>query len=101
VGWTPGRVRGWDRKKDLPPGEELIACFRPFLEDSVASDLSPKTIQKRVDGVWALGGEIIRDLKENRSLRRRSIEQLLGRAATTLVRLHLPQNHLPIPDEGN
>ena len=48
----------------MPTGEELVACFRPFLEDLVASDLSPKTIQKHVDNRWALGGEIIRDLNE-------------------------------------
>ena len=66
---------GWE--KDLPPGEKLVACFRPFLEDLVASDLSPKTIQKHVDNLWALGGEIIRSLNENPSLRRKGIEQIL------------------------
>ena len=66
---------GWE--KDLPPGEKLVACFRPFLEGLVASDLSPKTIQKHVDNLWALGGEIIRDLNENPFLRRKSIEQIL------------------------
>ena len=66
---------GWE--KDLPPGEKLVACFRPFLEDLVTSDLSPKTIQKHVNNLWALGGEIIRDLNENPSLRRKSIPQLL------------------------
>jgi hypothetical protein len=65
-------------EKDLPPGEKLVACFRPFLDGLVASDLSPKTIQKHVDNLWALGGEIIRDLHENPSLRRKSIEQILG-----------------------
>jgi hypothetical protein len=30
----------------------------------VVSDLSPKTIQKHVDNLWALGGEIIRDLDD-------------------------------------
>jgi hypothetical protein len=65
-------------EKDLPPGEKLVACFRPFLEGLVASDLSPKTIQKHVDNLWALGGEIIRDLYENPSLRRKSIEQILS-----------------------
>jgi hypothetical protein len=65
------------RERDVPPGEKLAACFRPFLEDLVASDLSPKTIQKHVDNLWALGGEIIRDLSENPSLRRKSIEQIL------------------------
>jgi hypothetical protein len=74
---------GWPRawmgmEKDLLPGERLVACFRPFLDGLVASDLSPKTIQKQVDNLWALGGEIIRDLHENPSLRRKSIEQVLG-----------------------
>jgi hypothetical protein len=67
---------GWE--KDLPPGEKLVACFRPFLEDLVASDLSPKTIQKHVDNLWALGGEIIRDLNETPSQRRKPIEQILA-----------------------
>jgi hypothetical protein len=64
-------------EKDLPPGEKLVACFRPFLEDLVASDLSPKTIQKHIDNLWALGGEIIRDLNETPSLRRKNIEPIL------------------------
>src|SRR5687768_3206704 len=63
----PRSWQGW--KKDLPPGEKLVHCFRPFLEELVGSDLSPKTIQKHVDNLWALGGEIIRDLNENPSLR--------------------------------
>jgi hypothetical protein len=53
-------------EKDLPPGEKLVACFRPFLEYLAASDLSPKTIQKHVDNMWALGGEFIRDLNDNK-----------------------------------
>ena len=64
-------------ENDVPPGDELVACFRPFLEDLVASDLSPKIIQKHVDNLWALGGEIIRDLNESPSLRRQSIERIL------------------------
>jgi hypothetical protein len=73
-GW-PRSWMGWE--KDLPPGEHLVARFRPFLEALVTSDLSPKTIQRHVDNVWALGGEIIRDLNENPSLRKKSIEQIL------------------------
>jgi hypothetical protein len=67
---------GWE--KDVPPGEELVACFRPFVEDLVASNLSPKTVQKHVDNLWALGGEIIRDLNGNPSLRRKTIKQILN-----------------------
>jgi serine/threonine protein kinase len=44
---------------------------------TMISDLSPRTIQRHVDNLWALGGEIIRDLNEDSSLRRKSIEQLL------------------------
>ena len=66
---------GWE--KDLPPGEELVARFRPFLEHLVVSGLSSKTSQRHVDNLWALGGEIIRDLNEDPSLRRKSMDQIL------------------------
>lgn len=66
---------GWE--KDLPAGEKLVACFRPFLEDLIASDLSPKTIQRHVDNLWALGGTIIRELNETPSLRTKNIQQIL------------------------
>jgi hypothetical protein len=64
-------------EKDIPPGEKLVACFRPFLQTLAASDLSPKTVQKHVDNLWALGGEIIRYLNETPSLRRKGIEEVL------------------------
>ena len=73
-GW-PRSWMGWE--KDLPPGERLVACFRPFLEHLVGSDLSPKTIQKHVDNIWALGGEIIRDLNQTPSLRKEPVEKIL------------------------
>jgi hypothetical protein len=73
-GW-PRSWMGWE--KDLPPGEKLVASFRPFLEHLVSSDLAPKTIQKHVDNIWALGGEIIRDLNENPSLRKKPVENVL------------------------
>lgn len=65
-------------EKDLPPGEKLVACFRPFLQQLVGSDLSPKTIQKHVDNLWLLGGEIIRDLNQTPSLRKAPVEKLLS-----------------------
>ena len=65
-------------EKDVLPGEKLVACFRPFLEYLVAcADLSPKTIHKHVDHLWVLGGEIIRDLNETPSLRKKNIERIL------------------------
>jgi len=65
-------------EKDLPAGEALVTCFRPFLDFLVSSGLSPKTIQKHVDNLWVLGGEIIRDLHTTPSLRQVPIEKLLG-----------------------
>jgi hypothetical protein len=63
--------------KDLPPGEQLLLHFRPFIEHLVSSNLSPKTIRRHVDNLWLLGGEIIRDLHYDPSLRRRTAERLL------------------------
>ncbi len=71
---------GWE--KDLPPGEQLVRCFRPFLEYLAASDLAPKTIQKHVDNLWVLGGEIIRDLNETPSLRKARMGRLLSEAVS-------------------
>ena len=70
--------RSWmGLEKDLPPGEELVACFRPFIEHLASSSLSPKTIRRHVDNLWMLGGEIIRDLNYDPSLRKMAAEQLL------------------------
>src|SRR5437870_8647243 len=68
-------LNSWPRswmglEKDLSPGEQLVTLFRPFLENLAGSNLSPNTIQKHVDNVWALGGEFIRDLQSDPSLRR-------------------------------
>jgi hypothetical protein len=73
-----GGPRSWmGLEKDLQPGEHLVACFRPFLKYLTASELSPKTIQKHVDNMWALGGEFIRDLNDNPALRKRPVDQIL------------------------
>ena len=70
--------RSWmGLEKDLPPGEQLRTLFRPFLEQLAASNLSPKTIQKHVDNMWALGGEFIRDLHSDSSLRKKPVELVL------------------------
>src|SRR5882757_39309 len=71
----PRAWMGWE--KDLPPGEKLVTYFRPFLQHLASTSLSPKTIRKHVDNLWVLGGEIIRDLHETPSLRRKSVEEIL------------------------
>ncbi|HWO32795.1 MAG TPA: hypothetical protein VNO32_28695 [Candidatus Acidoferrum sp.] len=70
--------RSWmGLEKDLPPGAELVACLRPFIEHLVSSSLSPKTIRQHVDNLWTLGGEIIRDLNYTPSLRKVAAQRLL------------------------
>src|SRR5437763_13835137 len=76
-------LNGWPRswmglEKDLPPGEQLVVLFRPFLEHLAASKLSSKTIQMHVDNMWALGGEFIRDLNDNPALRKKAVELVLA-----------------------
>ena len=64
-------------EKDLPPGEQLVALLRPFIEHLALSNLSPNTIRRHVDNLWLLGGELIRDLHYDPSLRKRAPERLL------------------------
>jgi hypothetical protein len=65
-------------EKDVPAGEQLLVLFRPFLEHLAASNLSTKTIQKHVDNMWALGGEFIRELHSDSSLRKKPVERVLS-----------------------
>ena len=70
--------RSWmGLEKDLPPGEALIVCFRPFIEHLASKGLAKTTIRQHVDNLWVLGGELIRDLHETPSLRKVPIETLV------------------------
>jgi hypothetical protein len=71
----PERWMGEER--DLPPGRKLVACFTPFLMHLATSGLSKRTIQRHVDNLWILGGEIIRDLNEDPPLRKVAAELLI------------------------
>ncbi len=71
--------RSWmGLEEDLPSGEQILDCFRPFLQRLAESGLAPKTIRKHVDNLWLLGGELIRDLHEDPPLRKLSAARLLS-----------------------
>jgi hypothetical protein len=71
--------RSWmGLEKDLTPGEQLLAFFRPFIEHLASLGLSPKTIRNHVDNLWMLGGEIIRDLNDDPSLIKVAADRLLS-----------------------
>ena len=63
--------------EDIPPGEKMVAYFRPFIEHLIGLNLAGKTIRKHVDNLWILGGEIIRDLNETPPLRKAPVEALV------------------------
>ena len=65
---------------DIPPGEQLVAAFRPFLDHLLARRLSRNTLRKHVDNLWRLGGELIRDVNTTPALRKRPMAALLFEA---------------------
>lgn len=66
-------------EKDIPPGEEMVAHFRSFLEHLVEENLSGRTIRKHIDNLRILGGEIIRELHNTPKLRKMPVEELVFR----------------------
>lgn len=64
-------------ERDLVPGQKIVEYFTPFLLHLAGSGLTKKTIQKHVDNLWALGGEIIRDLQETPKLRKKPVNELI------------------------
>jgi hypothetical protein len=67
-------------EQDLPAGQQLLPYFRRFIEHLASSSLSSKTIRRPVDNLWSLGGELIRDLHYDRSLRKLPADRLLHQA---------------------
>ena len=67
-------------EKDLLPGEQLLPYFQQFIEHLASSGLASKTIRRHVDNLWSLGGEIIRDLHYDPSLRKLTADRLLRQA---------------------
>jgi len=67
-------------EKDLLPGQQLLNCFRPFIEHLASSNLAPKTVRRHINHLWPLGGRIIRDLNETPSKRKHLVSHLLFQA---------------------
>ena len=63
--------------RDIPPGLRIVECFKPFLRELPAPFMSRKTLRRHRDNIWALGGEVIRQLQMDCSHRRRPIEQIV------------------------
>jgi len=63
--------------RDLPPGQQMVECFKPFLRHLLSSNLSAKTLRKHRDNLWQLGGEIISDLHDSPRLRKWPMAQVV------------------------
>ncbi len=72
--------RSWMGRKKTCRQEELVVCFRPFIEHLASSSLSSKTILRHVDNLWIEGGEIVRELNYTPSLRKVAAQRLLREA---------------------
>lgn len=64
---------------DLVPGQQIVVALEPFLLHLTASGLSRKVLAKHRDNLWLLGGELIRRMQNDPSLRRGSADDLLDR----------------------
>ena len=63
--------------RDIPHGQRMVACFKPFLGEMLALPLSRKTLRRHRDNIWVLGGEVISRLQMDSGLRRRPVEQVV------------------------
>lgn len=73
----PRRWRGDDA--DVPLGERLLECFKPFLLYLHGQGLTPTTLRRHRDHLWMLGGEIIRRCYDEPELRRQPATTILLR----------------------
>ena len=64
----PERWRGEDA--DLPPGQAIVAFFKPFLLHMLAEGLATKTLHRHRDHLWLLGGELIRRRYDDAKLKK-------------------------------
>mgnify|MGYP006436087411 CR=1 FL=1 len=80
----PKSWKGLD--EDIPIGESMIPVFRDFIQSLIEKGLRKKTVQKHVDNLWSLGGEIVAEVnmyedyngEKGRQLILKNIDELGG-----------------------
>lgn len=63
--------------EDVPIGEGLVAELRPFVAHLEQRGLASNTVRAHVNGLWVIGGEIIRRLPQGSRPRKVSARKLL------------------------
>ena len=66
--------------QDLAPGKLMLDIFKVFLIHQLDLGRARNTLRRHRDHLFTLGGQIIRLLHENPSLRKRGILRVLGEA---------------------
>ena len=58
--------------EDVAYGQKILEEIKPFLEYLIGCGLSKKTVKRHIDNLWLLGGELIRDINMDESLRQKA-----------------------------
>ena len=64
-------------EKDIKTGCNIVEQFKPFIISLIEKDFSKKTIKLYRDYLWALGGELIRQINDDESDRLLSARELI------------------------
>ena len=63
-------------ERDIIAGKRIVDFFKPFLLHLLTQKLTAKTLHRRRDHLWMLGGEVIRRRQEDSTLSRLAVEKV-------------------------
>ena len=63
--------------EDIPVGQKLLPYFKLFLQRQIDRGLTDTTIKRHAQYLWALGGEIIREINFNEKDRHKTGKEIL------------------------
>ena len=63
--------------EDTAYGREIVKEMKPFIDYLIENGLSKRGIKRHIDNLWILGGELIRDLNYDESLRQKAALDLI------------------------
>jgi hypothetical protein len=72
---------------DLKYGKDLLEIMQPFAKHIAESNLSKKTINKHLNNLWLLGGEIIREVSLNEDYSTPAIRNLKKSIGLTVAHI--------------
>ena len=71
----PRRLAG--DNSDLPIGGRIVQTMHSFLLAMMEEELAPTTINRHLDNLWLLGGEIIYHVHDDRKLKKSAGDDLI------------------------